>query len=459
MKGWRRRVRSSIMVIMTTTTSTALLTDHYELTMLRAALADGTAHHRSVFEVFARSLPAGRRYGVVAGLGRVVEAVESFRFTPEHLAWLRETGIADDATAAYLAGCRFTGSIDAYREGELYFPHSPVLTVTGTFAECVVLETVILSILNSDSAVASAAARMVSAAHGRVLLDMGSRRTGERSAVAAARAAYVAGFDATSNLEAGFRYGIPTRGTAAHAFTLAHADEAAAFGSQVRALGTGTTLLVDTYDTREGIEHAVAAAGPGLGGIRIDSGDLGTEARAARAQLDALGAGSARIAVTGDLDEHVITALADAPVDVLGVGTRLVTGSGHPTCGMVYKLVSIADRPGADAPMRAVAKRSAGKGSVGGRKVAYRGLDHAGYASRENVVVRHLPDAPEAGLGRALQVPVVRGGNVVHHPSLAEIRAHHRGAKAELMPLDLDLAPGTPRLAADPTALTPTTGA
>ncbi|UZN04709.1 nicotinate phosphoribosyltransferase [Cellulomonas sp. S1-8] len=435
-----------------TATSTAMLTDHYELTMLRAALADGTAHHQAVFEAFARRLPEGRRYGVVAGLGRVVEAVENFAFDTAQLAWLLDTGVVDDPTAEYLATYRFRGSIDAYREGDLYFAHSPVLTVTGTFAECVVLETLVLSILNHDTAVASAAARMVTAAGGRTLLEMGSRRTHETAAVAAARAAYVAGFDATSNLQAGFRYGIPTRGTAAHAFTLAHLDEPTAFTSQVAALGAGTSLLVDTYDTAQGIRHAVAAAGD-LGAIRIDSGDLADEARRARALLDSLGATDTRITVTSDLDEHVIAALADAPIDTYGAGTRLVGGSGHPTAGMVYKLVAIADAPGPDAPLRPVAKKATSKGSVGGRKVAYRALDHQGNATREVVVVRHLPGAPETGTGRPLQVPVIRDGHVVHRPTLAEIRAHHRGAKAELTPLDLDLTPGTPRLAADPTAL------
>ncbi|WP_196804612.1 nicotinate phosphoribosyltransferase [Cellulomonas sp. URHD0024] len=439
--------------------STALLTDHYELTMLRAALADGTAHHHAVFEAFARRLPEGRRYGVVAGLGRVVEAIQNFRFTTAQVEWLREQRIVDDVTADYLTSYRFTGQVDAYREGEIYFPNSPVLTVTGTFAECVVLETVVLSILNHDSAIASAAARMVSAANGRTLMEMGSRRTDERAAVAAARAAYIVGFDATSNLEAGFTYGVPTRGTAAHAFTLAHTDEQAAFVSQVASLGTGTTLLVDTFDTTEGLHHAVAAAGTGLGAVRIDSGDLAVEAWKARALLDELGATATKIAVTSDLDELTIAALRDAPIDTYGAGTKLVGGSGHPTAGMVYKLVAIADQPGADAPMRPVAKKAAGKGSAGGRKVAYRGLDHAGFATKETVVVRHLPGAPEAVLGRVLQVAVIRDGEVVHHPTLAEIRAHHRGAKAELLELDLDLAPGTPRLAADPTALANLIGA
>lgn len=450
------------MVSMTTTTrpsSTALLTDHYELTMLRAALADGTAHMQAVFEVFARRLPEGRRYGVAAGLGRVIEAIEDFTFTPESIEWLRAAGIADKATADYLTTYRFTGNIDAYREGELYFPYSPVLTVTGTFAECVILETLILSILNHDSAIASAAARMVTAARGRTLLEMGSRRTNEQAAVAAARAAYIAGFDSTSNLQAGFAYGIPTCGTAAHAFTLAHTTEEAAFTSQIAALGTDTTLLVDTYDIAEGIDHALQVAGTNLGGVRIDSGDLADEARAARVRLDAAGATGTKIAITSDLDEHSIAELANAPVDVYGVGTKLVAGSGHPTAGMVYKLVAISDRPGRDAPLRPVAKKASAKGSVGGRKVAYRQLDDAGYADRENVVVRHLPGAPEAGLGRALQTPVVRDGQVVHNPTLVEIRSHHRGAKAELMPMDLALTHGTPRLGAAPTALTPMMGA
>ena len=443
------------MTTMTTAaaTSTAMLTDHYELTMLRAALADGTAHHQAVFEAFARRLPDGRRYGVVAGLGRIVEAIESFTFDTHRIAWLLDAGIIDERTADHLLGYRFTGSIDAYREGDVYFPNSPVLTVSGTFAECVILETLILSILNHDSAIASAAARMVSAADGRPLLEMGSRRTHESAAVAAARAAYLAGFSATSNLQAGFQYGVPTRGTASHAFTLGHPSEREAFASQVAALGTGTTLLVDTYDVPQGIRTAVEVAGTDLGGIRLDSGDLADEARRARALLDSLGATSTKISVTSDLDEYAIAALADAPVDLYGAGTRLVGGSGHPTAGMVYKLVAMADEPGRYAPLRPVAKKATSKGSVGGRKVAYRSLDHQGSATREVVVVRHLPGAPETGPGRALQVPVVRDGHVVHHPSLAEIRAHHRGAMAELTALDLDLAPGTPRLVADPTAL------
>ncbi|MDQ1293640.1 MAG: nicotinate phosphoribosyltransferase [Actinomycetota bacterium] len=428
---------------------TALLTDHYELTMLQAALADGTAHHRAVFEVFSRSLPHGRRYGVLAGLGRLTEAIEEFRFAPEQLDWLLATGSIDTPTADHLRGWSFTGDLDGYREGEIYFPHSPVLTVTGTFGDCLLLETLVLSVLNADSAVASAAARMVTAAAGRALMDMGSRRTHERAGVSAARAAYLAGFSATSNLEAGFRHGVPTSGTAAHAFTLAHTSESAAFASQVAALGTDTTLLVDTYDTAQGIDTAVRIAGKQLGAVRIDSGDLDQQARAARARLDALGAPRTRIVLTGDLDEYSIAALARAPIDAYGVGTRLVAGSGHPTAGLVYKLVAIADGPQRSAVLRPVAKRSPGKEGIPGRKVAHRALDDDGHAVAERAVPQEPHrDVPGTRDLRALQVPVMRSGEVIHRPTLAEIRSHHEAAKSELLEVDLDLAPGAPRLRA-----------
>ncbi|MDP9027156.1 MAG: nicotinate phosphoribosyltransferase, partial [Actinomycetota bacterium] len=323
--------------------TSAFLTDRYELTMLDAALADGRALRPSVFELFARRLPAGRRYGVVAGTGRLLELLQEFRFGPSELAWLKRENVVSASTLDWLEAYRFGGDIRGYAEGELYFPGSPLLVVEGTFAEAVVLETLALSVFNYDSAVASAAARMVSAAGGRPLAEMGSRRTGERSAVAAARAAYLAGFSATSNLEAGRSWGIPTMGTAAHAFTLLFDSEEEAFRAQVEAMGVGTTLLVDTYDITAGVETAVRVAGTGLGAVRIDSGDLAVVVRQVRAQLDALGAVNTRITVTNDLDEHAIAALRSAPVNSYGVGTSVVTGSGSPAAGMVYKLVAHLD--------------------------------------------------------------------------------------------------------------------
>ena len=382
--------------------STALLTDRYELTMLASALRDGSAGRSCVFEVFARRLPGGRRYGVVAGTGRLLDALADFRFGPAELAELAGSGL-DEATLAWLADWRFTGDVDGYPEGELFFPSSPVLTVTGTFGEAVLLETLALSVLNHDCAIAAAAARMVTAAGGRPLIEMGSRRTHEEAAVAAARAAYLAGFASTSNLEAGRRYGVPTSGTAAHSFTLLHDSEAAAFRAQLDALGTGTTLLVDTYDIARGIRTAVEVAGPGLGAVRIDSGDLSVLAHDSRRLLDSLGATGTRIVLSGDLDEYAIAGLAAAPVDVYGVGTSVVTGSGAPTAGMVYKLVEVEGRP--------VAKRSEHKATQGGRKTALRRHRETGTATEEVLVSRGEP-----GLGphdRLLQVPLVRGGKRV----------------------------------------------
>lgn len=418
--------------------STALLTDHYELTMLSSALADRTADRRCVFEVFTRRLPDGRRYGVMAGVGRLVEAIEAFRFGDDELAALHQAGIVDEATLGWLAGYRFGGDIDTYPEGELFFPGSPVLTVSGTFGECVLLETIALSILNYDCAVASAAARMFTAADGRMLIEMGSRRTHERAAVAAARAAYLAGFTATSNLEAGRRHGIPTTGTAAHAFTLLHERELDAFRAQVGRYGTGTTLLVDTYDIARGIDAAIAAAGQTLGAVRIDSGDLGVLARQAREQLDSLGATSTMIIVSGDLDEYAIAGLRAEPVDGYGVGTSVVTGSGAPAAGMVYKLVEVDGRP--------VAKRSSAKESRGGRKSALRRHKPTGTAIEEVA----FPDARPPSLGehdRVLPVPLMRAGSVVGgQPELDESRDHLRRALVTLPWEGLALSRGEPAI-------------
>jgi nicotinate phosphoribosyltransferase len=416
--------------------STALLTDRYELTMLAAALADGTADRRCVFEVFARRLPDGRRYGVVAGTARLLESIGRFRFGSQELAALAD--VVDPATLDWLASYRFSGDVDGYPEGELYFPGSPILTVTGTFVDAVVLETLTLSILNHDSAIASAAARMVTAAAGRPLIEMGSRRTHEAAAVAAARAAYLAGFSATSNLEAERRHGIPTAGTAAHAFTLLHDDELSAFRSQIDALGPGTTLLVDTYDIRRGIELAVQAAGTGLGAVRIDSGDLGELARQAREQLDGLGATGTRIVLSGDLDEYAIASLRAEPVDSYGVGTSVVTGSGAPTAGMVYKLVEVDGRP--------VAKRSASKESRGGRKSAVRRYKPTGTAIEE--VVHPHEHAVEVGPhDRVMPVPLMRGGEVV--PGLETLEQSRERLRAALVSVPwegLKLSRGEPAL-------------
>ncbi len=424
---------------------TALLTDHYELTMLQGSLRSGAAHRRAVFEVFARHLPHGRRYGVVAGTGRLLDAIERFRFSPADLDFLGDAGIVDSPTLAFLESYRFGGNVWGYSEGDCYFPGSPILVVEGTFAEAVLLETVSLSILNHDCAIASAASRMVTAAGDRPLIEMGSRRTHERAAVASARAAYIAGFASTSNLRARYEHGIPSAGTSAHAFTLVHDSERHAFQTQLASLGPTTTLLVDTYDVPRAVRTAVEVAGRDLGAVRIDSGDLPVLARQVRALLDELGAEHTRIVLTGDLDEYSIAALGTVPVNGYGVGTSLVTGSGAPTAALVYKLVarSPAAADDGEIEMEPVAKRSVGKPGRGGRKWAVRHRDQEGTALSERVSLSPPDPGP---LDRELLVPLVAGGEIVERSGVTEARARHRESLAELPPYALQLSRGYPAI-------------
>lgn len=424
--------------------STALFTDRYELTMIDAALREGRAERRCVFEVFSRRLHAGRRYGVFAGVGRLLDAVESFRFDDDIVAWLRSEKVVSAEALDYLSTYRFSGDIRGYREGELFFPGSPVLEVEGTFAEAVILETIVLSILNYDSAVATAASRMVTAADGKPLIEMGSRRTSEGSGVAAARAAFIAGFSATSNLEAGRTWGIPTRGTSAHSFTLLHDTEEEAFRAQVEAFGVDTTLLIDTFDIPTAVETAIRVAGPELGAVRIDSGDLPSLVRSVRAQLDALGATRTKIVVTNDLNENTIASLRGAPVDVFGVGTAVVTGSGAPAAGMVYKLV---EHQNNDGDWVAVSKQSPEKQDPAGRKVAHRRLVD-GIATEE--VVDLGPKDSRAENGRELIHGFITDGAIRDEyrgaTGVSRAREHHAIALAELPEEGRRLSPGDPAI-------------
>jgi len=408
----------------------SLMTDRYEFSMLQTFIEEGMVDKKVTFEVFTRRLAPGHRYGVFAGLGRVLPMLEDFRFDADQIAYLLRNGSVNEETAQYLKGFVFEGTIDAYREGDLYFPYSPVLTVNATLGEALLVETPILSVLNFDSGIAGKAARIREVARGSRLIEMGSRRTHEEAAVAAARAAYIAGFDTTSNLRAGEQWGIPTAGTAAHAFTLAFEDEDAAFAAQIRSHGPETTLLIDTYDVAEGVHNAVAAwqtvarenAGedfPPLGAVRIDSGDLAANARLARGILDDLGFEDTKIVVTSDLDEHVIKDLLyqNAPIDGYGVGTKLVAA---PSAGFVYKMVAIEEKhPDGGTYMRPVAKKSADKVSVGGKKIAFRTFDNHDKISGEVLTTdtKHIPEgrfkplqfvAMEAGIrtDEAMQVSV-----------------------------------------------------
>ena len=429
--------------------SSAMMTDMYEYTMLDAAIQDGTANRQCVFEVFTRHLPTGRRYGIAAGLGRIIEGLKDFHPTESDLKFLRDRHVVSEQTAEWLEHFRFSGTIRAYREGEVFFANSPILQIEGTFAECTLLETLVLSILNYDSAIASAASRMTSAAGDRPCMDMGGRRTNENAAIAAARASIVGGFAGTANLAAAKKYDLVCIGTAAHAFTLLHDNERDAFVSQINALGKGTTLLTDTYNIEQAITTAVEVAGPELGGIRIDSGDLASLAQKARKQLDSLGATNTKITVTNDLDEYALAALQTAPVDSYGVGTMLVTGSGHPTCAMVYKLT---EREGADGKMHAVAKKSFGKSTDGWRKRALRSYQY-GLAQGELVVcgpaqklAAFEPSEAEYGETKDLLITAVDHGNIdeslTTKEALLTARDYHSKALNELPVTALSLSAG-----------------
>lgn len=430
---------------------TSLLTDRYELTMLEAALNSGVAKKQACFEVFSRALPPGRRYGVIAGVGRIVDSIRNFRFGEVELKYLRDNNIVGQETIDFLATYKFSGDIWAYREGEIYFPFSPVVRVEAPFGEAILLETLILSILNFDSAVASAGARMVSAAKDRTLVEMGSRRTHEWSAVSAARAAYIVGFTSTSNLKAGQLYDIPTTGTIAHAFILAHPDEKSAFEAQLSSQGTNTTILVDTYNIEQGIKEAIYAAGTSLSAVRIDSGNPADESIKARSLLDTLGATATKIIISGDLDEYNIEALSTKPIDSFGVGTKLVTGSGEATANFVYKLVAIQSQP-SDQQLTPVAKKSVAKSTLGGRKSPFRIFDEQGLAKLEFL---DWVDVDGDGINlanlnqdnyRMLQEKVVNQGAPADLASLASLRESHKITKGQLNPTAFDLQPGPPAI-------------
>lgn len=425
---------------MSSSITTSLLTDMYELTMVDATLQSGTWNRQVTFELFGRRLPPTRRFGVMAGNARIIEALERFEFSKDEIDYLSREKIVSDDCLDYLKDYHFKGQIRGYAEGECYFESSPLLQVEGTFAECVLLETLLLSILNHDCAVASAASRMTIAAHGRPCVDMGARRTHERSAVSAARAAYIGGFKGTSCLEAGKRYGIPTIGTAAHSFTLIHDSEEDAFRAQLANLGPGTTLLVDTYDVQRAVKRGVKLAreaGGELGCVRLDSGDLVAEAFKVRALLDSLDAKSTKITVTNDLDEYAIAALGAAPVDSYGVGTKMVTGSGIPTAALVYKLVQ---RVNEDGSVHDVAKRSSSKSTLGGRKFAGRARGDDGYATGELVVIADSAEQAQAEFerrnARALLVDLVTNGQAnasfVGKEALQEAQERHIHSRNEL---------------------------
>ncbi|MBK7396548.1 MAG: nicotinate phosphoribosyltransferase [Myxococcales bacterium] len=411
----------------------ALLTDRYQLTMLAAYARAGLAQRRAVFELFVRRLPASRRYLVACGIGRAVALLGDLRFEHADLAWLAEDRVlgpafADPRVAEAFRALRFRGKVWAVREGRVCFPGEPLVRVEGTLVEAQLVETLLLSIVNHDTRVASKCARIVEAAAGRDCFEFGTRRTHEHAAVDAARAAYVAGFSGTSNEEAARRHGVPVTGTMAHAFVLAHAADAGedgeeqAFADFARTFAGPSVCLVDTFETSRGVERAIAGAGPLLAGVRIDSGDLLAGARDARKKLDAAGLARARVVLSDDLDEYKIAALvADgAPVDTFGVGTMAVSTPDAPSLGAVYKLVAMEDAQGA---LVAVQKRAGGKGSSAGVKQVFRTTDpFADVVGRADEV---LPGSPLLEL-------VFDGERATIDPSAAAARARFLADRAQL---------------------------
>lgn len=350
----------------------ALRTDLYELTMAAGYLQTGFAA-RATFEVFVRSLPEPRNYLVAAGLEQALEFLQSARFSTEEIAYLRELDVfrhLRDGFFDYLRNFRFSGDIWAMPEGTVFFPGEPILRVTAPIAEAQIVETTLLSILHLQTMVASKAARVTAAAEGRPVVEFGSRRAhGAEAAVYAARAAYIAGCDGTSNAFAGFRFGIPVYGTQAHSWIMAHEDESDAFRDFLAIYPEHAILLLDTYDVRAAFDRMLEL-GARPRGIRLDSGDVSGDSIWARRRLEAAGWNDVQIFASGDLDEDRIVRLlrAGAEIDAFGVGTALVTSPDAPHLGLIYKLTELE----VSGEIRQAAKLTEAKETYPGRKQAFR---------------------------------------------------------------------------------------
>ena len=417
---------------MNKTTFDALLTDFYQLAMAQAYF-ETRMSDTAVFEVFVRRLPRTRRFLVAAGIEQVVDYLEQLRFHDGDLEFLASLKKFSAPFLDYLGSLRFTGALHAMPEGTPFFADEPILRVTAPILEAQLLESRVLNIVHFQTTIASKAARCVIAARGRQLVDFGMRRAHEASAgLFAARAAYLAGFDATATVAAGERFAIPLSGTQAHSFIEAHDSEQAAFRAFVRSRQEPTTLLVDTYDTHRALERVIsladelsAAGGPGaVRAVRIDSGDLAAQARSARALFDAHGHRDIQIVLSGGLDEYLIEGLltAGVPVDAFGIGTALDVSADAPALDMAYKLEEYAGRPRR--------KSSPGKATWPGAKQVYRERGAAGQYLRDHIVRLEEPSD-----GHPLLQEVMRNGRrIAPLPSLARVRDYCRGELQALPP-------------------------
>jgi len=398
---------------------TALFTDLYELTMAQAYHAEGM-EGEAVFELFFREMPRDRNYVIAAGLASIIDYLENWRFTEEELSYLADQDELDDRFLDWLSDLRFTGDIFAVPEGTLVFPNEPIVQVVAPMIEAQLVETFLLNQVHFHSVAATKAARVVTAAQGRAVVDFGSRRAhGLDAAVTVARATYLAGGAGTSNVLAGQRFGIPIFGTMAHSYVQAHHDESIAFEHFAQRY-PGTTLLVDTYDTLAGLDKVIELATRQrdpihVGAIRLDSGDLLDLAKQARQKLDDAELGHVKVFVSSELDEYAITDLleAGAPIDGFGAGTRLAVSSDVTDLDVAYKLVEYEGEPRM--------KLSSDKAIYPGRKQVYRRTDHAGVMRGDT-----LATATEKGEGAALLQPAMTAGAALPRPSLEASREHTR---------------------------------
>ena len=400
----------------------ALSTDLYELTMAAGHYGAG-APPRATFELSVRSLPRDRGYLLAAGIEPALVYLEGLCFTAADIEYLRQipqlrrapAGFFDD----YLPGFRFSGDVWAVAEGEPVFPNEPLLRVTAPLIEGQIVETALLSTVLFQTSVASRASRVVRAAAGRPVFELGARRAhGAEAGALAGRAAFIGGCSGTSDVEAGLAFGLPLAGTMAHSWVMSHDSEKEAFIRFIDMYGDRTVLLIDTYDSERAVDR-IAAAGLSPFGVRLDSGDLLAESRAIRARLDAAGLRGTRIFASGDLDERRIAELVEdrAPIDIFGVGTALSTSSDAPALGGVYKLVEV-DRAGLVQP---VLKLSRGKGTYPGPKQVWRVAD-CGAVTHD---VLATDREPPPGQGRALLSPVMRRGRRLRPgPPMREIQGH-----------------------------------
>lgn len=410
--------------------SSALLTDLYQLTMLKGYY-DQRMNETAVFEFYIRRLPANRNFLLTAGLEQALQFVEGFRFTEEELAWLIEHQALTHDFAAFLRDLRFTGSIDAMPEGTIFFENEPVLRVTAPMPVAQILETRLINLLQFQIMIATKAARCLLAAPGKTMIDFGMRRAhGAEAAMLAARASYVAGFAGTSNVLAGKRFGIPISGTVAHSFIQAHSDEALAFEHFAESNPQNAVFLLDTFDTLTGARKVVELAprlqrkGIAIRGVRLDSGHFGLLARQVRAILNEGGLKDVRILASGNLDEEELQKLATAPIDGFGIGTRLTTAADAPYLECVYKLIEYAGRP--------TRKFSEGKATWPGRKQVYR---H--FAANNMMAGDTLALNEETVSGKPLLVPVMREGRRISQPESLEAIRDRATSAIEMLPTEL----------------------